>query len=269
MNRDNLIERKLLSRSYDCQDRIEELLATRYSITGDQKPSILFKQPSLDSDKVKSLLHNEVTTTVSRARQINTRAQVKGYIEKTLSNQRKLVNKIRLFRKANSGGSFPVETYLNKFNIPRFEHFITMNNLWQSYMNDLLFPNGNVPAMSVILPKLSSADFHGCLVTVIQSKNTHVVGTRGIVVCDTQHSFIVCVPREADAKEWNESKTEFSPTEIVGGFRAIPKKGTLFGFDVITNDDECIGFTIIGSRFEFRPVDRSGKKFKNHNVDDI
>lgn len=147
-----------------------------------------------------------------------------------------------------------------------------MNKLWQKYAQDLIFQNGNLmQSLSSILPRLTAADFNGCLLTVLQSRNTNVIGTRGIVVWDAQHSFILVVPRNEDSKEWNEEKSRFSPSEMVGGLKVIPKKHTMFGFDIIDprNENDCYGFTIVGSRFEIRSVERSGKKFKNHSVDDI
>lgn len=272
MSKHNTLERKLLARSFSSQERIEELLTTRYSLSGGIKPSILFK-PQDDNTKPKGLLAKETTSTIGKDRKVSTRNEMKAYIKQTLDNQRKLVRKIQAYNKAKTAKSqpFPIDSLLDKYSIPKFEEFANMNNLWQSYMQDLLFTNGQIPVLTPMLPKLAAADYHGCLLTVIQARNTKLVGIRGIVVWDTQHSFILCVPRNQDSKEWNEHQTEFSPSEQVGGFKAISKNGTLFGFDVLSpkDDEECIGFTIIGSRFEFRSVDRSGKKFKSHKVDDI
>lgn len=272
MSKQNALERRLLTRSFDSQEKIEELLSTRYCLSGGIKPSILFK-PQHENVKPTGLLKQETTSTISKERKISTRNDMRLYIKNTLSNQRKLVKKIQNYNrnKNNKSKPFPLDTLLKKYSIPRFEDFSTMNSLWQSYMQDLLFTNGQIPTLTPMLPKLAAADYHGCLLTVIQARNTNLVGIRGIVVWDTQHSFILCVPRNEDAKEWNEDKREYPANEQVGGFKAIPKKGTLFGFDIISpNDDEdCIGFTILGSRFEFRSIDRSGKKFKSHKVDDI
>lgn len=148
-------------------------------------------------------------------------------------------------------------------------------------MNNLLFPASShpqhqqkLPSLTMLLPKLTSADYTGCLLTVLQAKNTQLVGMRGIVVWDTQYLFILCIPRDQDSKEYTESVdnlSELTASTRVGGLKAIPKKGCIFGFDVITDEsnDECLSFNIIGSRFEFRNVDRSSKKFKNHNVNDL
>ncbi|KAK6203271.1 uncharacterized protein RJT21DRAFT_113183 [Scheffersomyces amazonensis] len=282
MNRTNALERHLLTRCYDSQDRIEELLTTRYSLTGDQKPVIHFTQYK-QTDKVKSLLHSEKSSSnneISSTRRVNTRRDLQAYIKTTLNNQKKVIKKIQAYNRKKSSQSrqFPLDKMIKTFNIPQYDEFIGLNNLWQNYMQELLFVNKNktiesIPSLTTILPKLSTADFNGCLLTVIQSKNTNFVGLRGIVVWDAQHSFLICVPSKNDSKEWNESKDKFSPSEMVGGFRLVPKHKSLFAFDVIIPNDEseteCIGFTMIGSRFEFRSVDRSGKKFKGHAVDGI
>ncbi|KAG2732869.1 hypothetical protein G9P44_003859 [Scheffersomyces stipitis] len=295
MDKRNILEKHLLSRCYDSESIIEQLLDTRYSHGGDQKPVIVFKKTFPEKEKQKSILHREISDksqTITKSRKHNARLQLRNYIKQTTSNQKKLVHKIQKHNRECIAKSqqipFPIEAMLKRYRIPRYEDFNNLSHLWQSYMGDLLFSNGTIPTMSVLLPKLSSADYTGCLLTVTQSRNTNMVGTRGIVVVDAQFSFILCVPRSELSKEWNESKESFTPSEMVGGFRMVPKKGTLFSFDVIVpkkisieegnennaadsddHDDECVGFTLIGSRFEFRAVDRAGKKFKSHTVDDI
>lgn len=274
MSKHNVLERRLLSRSFDSHERVEELLTTRYGLSGGLKPSIVFKKQETIV-RPKGLFSKEVSNLITNERKVDTRNEMKSYIKKTLLNQRKLVKKVLVYNKKVKDPKlkpFPISKFLDRYSIPRFEQFSNMSRLWQSYMQDLLFTNGQVPPIQPMLPKLAAADYHGCLLTVLQSKNTTLVGIRGIVVWDTQHSFILCVPRNEDAKEWNQNSNDFSVTDQVGGLKAVPKKGTLFGFDVIVpskDEDECIGFTIIGSRFEFRSTDRLGKKFKSHKVDDL
>lgn len=271
MNRANLLEKHFLSRSYEQADKIEELLENRYSNTGGQKPFLIFLAAAQQPEEVLEHKDPIKEKVLSKARKHRTRSELKQYIQKTTDNQKKVVKKIQSHNRKKTSKAFPIQKMLEHYGIPTIEEFVPLNTLWQSYMQDLLFPNGTVPSLTVILPKLSTADFNGSLLTVVQSKNTNLVGIRGIVVCDTQFSFVICTPRCEDSKQWNEERADFSPLEIVGGLRIIQKRGTLFAFDVLLgkDDEECIGFTIIGSRFEFRAVDRSGKKFKNHNVDDL
>ncbi|EGW30499.1 uncharacterized protein SPAPADRAFT_157605 [Spathaspora passalidarum NRRL Y-27907] len=254
----NELEKHLLTRCYDSQNRIVELLEQRYATNGDQKSSIVFTKS--ESTTTAKLFSND-TPTISRARLQTTRKSLKAYISSTLANQRKLNKRIKQYkRKSHTTSPFPRDKLIEEHRIPQITQFIHMNKLWQKYMQDLLFPNGQIQALPNILPKLSSADFNGCLVKVVQSRNRNCVGMQGIVVWDAQHSFVVCVP---------------GTDEDIGGFKVIPKQHTLFAFDLILpskeeqEEEECIPFTIIGSRFEVRSVDRSGKKFKNHSIDDI
>lgn len=298
-NRGNELERHLLTRCYDKQDRIVELLTTRYALTGDQKPYIIFGQTDTTTPTTKLNLALE-TPTITPHRKQSTRADLKQYIQTTLKNQKKLIKRLQAYtrtHKPSSSKPFPLHRLIVHYNIPQFDNYIPMNTLWQKYMQDLLFPppsTGVNLALANILPKLATADYNGCLISVVQSRNRNCVGMRGIVVWDAQHSFIICVPNGRGAKEWKEGESEgemeVSASEMVGGLRVVPKQHTLFAFDVILpkragkssqdkedvmeedeeeEEEECIGFTILGSRFEFRSVDRSGKKFKNHSVDDI
>lgn len=292
MNRNNLLEKHLLTRCYSSEARIQELLSSRYSLTGEQKPTLILLPTGSETDtKVHSLLHTEqkggADDELRHRRKVNTRTELKEFIQTTLKNQKKVIKKIQAYNretKARSKKPFPVEKLLHHYKIPMFEEFLLLNDLWQKYIQDLLLSGDNkkeFPPPSSVLPKLASADFNGCYMTVIHSRNQKVVGVEGIVVWDTQHAYILCVPRK-DVNRETDSHEPVSPSQMVGGLRIIAKKHTIFAFDVIVpkkeksdksqdaeQGDYCVGFSIVGSRFEFRSVDRSGKKFKNHNVDNI
>lgn len=286
MNRTNEIEKHLLSRSYSSQARAEELLATRYTSHLEPKSSIILL-PAGEFERNQQKEHTVFLTQpspkdsgVSVERKHKTRTELHAYIKTTLNNQRKLTKKIqahqRRVKKGDAVKPFPIERLLDHYSVPKYEEFVGLNHLWQLYIQDLLMVSNALQDATQLLPKLTTADYTGCLLTVIESRTRNLIGTRGIVAWDTQHSFILCVPRNEDSKEWNEHATCFTPSEQVGGFRIISKKGSLFAFDVIlpsktpsSAEEECIGFTISGSRFELRSVDRSSKKFKNHSVDDL
>lgn len=284
------VERHFLSRSYESKKKIEELLENRYSQTGGQKPYLIFGERAEPEEPPAEIRAKDKILT--RKRKHHTRVQLKEYISNTIANQKKLSRKIKQYRRQHTKSSstqnsietstkssnqsfkpFPIEKMLDHYGIPTFEEFLPMNNLWQNYMQELLFPNGQIHGPLMVLPRLSSADYSGCLLTVTHSKNTNLVGLRGIVVCDMQYLFVICCPRGQDLREWNENadSADMSPLELVGGLRVVAKKGSLFSFDVLLpgNDDECMTYTIVGLRMEFRAVDRSGRKFKNHNVDDL
>ncbi|KAI5967503.1 POP4 [Candida theae] len=307
MTSTNELEKRLLTRCYDSNEEILNILSTRYSTDGEQKPTILFKRvkkPTKSNNRKSILLTpSSANDKVPSSRKRSTRNELKQYINATITNQRKLIKKIRGYKRAKQ--PFSVEPMLDQYKVPKFEEYVKMNDMWQSYIQDLLGLNASNKPLntSVMLPKLVNADFNGCLLTVLQSRNQNVVGARGIVVWDCQHSFIMVVPRGNDYKEWTQQvpvdnaglSQKLDPAALVGGLKVIPKQYTLFGFDVllpskrddhkgeemeVDNDanekeeetnssEESIGFTLIGSRFEIRSVERSAKKFKNHSVDDL
>lgn len=280
MNRANHLEKHLLLRCYSSEAQALEVLASRYSATGELPQLALTPTgaPTAAAAAATSLL---AVGAPKATRTPKTRHELKQYIRTTIANQRKLAKKVQRHRSAKR---FPLDRMRARYQIPVFEEFGGIARLWQAYMLELLFPGGAVPSLAMLLPKLASADYTGCLVTVTRARNAHLVGVRGTVVWDAQHLFVVCVPGGAAAKEWTEeaasppasplaaaASAAVSAAAQVGGFRVIPKQGCIFSFDVLLDPehDDCIGFSIIGSRFEFRSVDRSAKKFKNHKVDDI
>ena len=295
MTSTNELEKRLLTRCYDSNEEILNILETRYSTEGEQKPTILFKhvkKPTKNNRKSILLTPSPTDDKIPQSRKRSTRNELKQYISTTITNQRKLIKRVRGYKRNNQ--PYSVEPMLNQYSVPKFEDFIKMNDLWQSYIQDLLGLDETTSLnTSVILPKLVNADFNGCLLTVLQSRNNEVVGARGIVVWDCQHSFIMVVPRGRDYKEWTpkvennaDLAKQLDPAALVGGLKVIPKQYTLFGFDVVlpkkepsqdgemevdneSQEVESIGFTLIGSRFEIRSVERSAKKFKNHAVDDL
>lgn len=271
------LEKHLLSRCFDEPEKIEELLTTRYTITGSQQPSlVLLPTKSDDTDKTKSLLHKEtIRDEQHNQRRINTRLEIREYLQTTKKEQQKLVKKIQEYNKLKQKKPkrlFPLHKLLILHKIPMYEDFLPMYKLWMEYIQNLVFPGvhspeDKIPGKQMILSKLATAEYNGCLIRVLESRNSQLIGLKGIVVYDTQYTFIICVPRDE-----SDSST---PAKQVGGLRFIPKKHSLFTFDVTlpneteAHDDQCLSFTLVGSRIEMRAVDRSTKKFKNHNVEDI
>jgi ribonuclease P protein subunit POP4 len=285
MNRTNHLEKHLLLRCYSSEAQALEVLASRYSASGELPQLVLTPTGAPAAAAAAAATTSLLAVDAPKAtRTPRTRHELKQYIRTTVANQRKLAKKVQRHRSAKR---FPLDRMRARYQIPVFEEFAGIARLWQAYMLELLFPGGAVPSLAMLLPKLASADYTGCLVTVTRARNPHLVGVRGTVVWDAQHLFVICVPAGASAREWTEEpavagatreRTEepadalaVSAAAQVGGLRVIPKQGCIFSFDVLLDPahDDCIGFSIIGSRFEFRSVDRSAKKFKNHKVDDI
>ncbi|SCU86914.1 LADA_0E00980g1_1 [Lachancea dasiensis] len=144
--------------------------------------------------------------------------------------------------------------------LPRYDRFLPMHQeLWVNYARELLNIPANVQSASKLningsnaLVKLSMADYNGCLLTVSKSKNANLCGTAGIVIWDSQKSFII-VRRGT----------------LVDEIKCIPKKATVFTFEIPVNDEEALQYTILGDRFKYRSSDRAGRKFKSRRCDDM
>lgn len=264
MNRELKVEKHLLSRSYDSQRLIEDLLDSRYSTSGQQKPFLVLMPNEPESEK-KSEKPSDLTKNTAvkptQARKAGVRAQLKKYIKSVQANQKRLVHQIQ---RSSNPSEFPLQKHIARYGIPQFHQYIGLHKLWRQYMSDLLFGEQPSPAPTVLLPKLSSADYNGCMLTVLESRNPFLIGSCGIVIYESQHSFIVVV----EAKTAANSEKSVSPNEMVGGLKVLPKRHTLFGFDV-DHEGRKVAFTMIGSRFELRSADRSARKFKSHNVADV
>lgn len=265
MDRDLTLEKHLLSRSYTSEAKILELLENRYSIHGGQRPFLTLTpyeqetKPKQEADadialnrELKPKLHRKTTA----------RKDMRVYLKTTMANQKKAVKKLQQFQRKYPDAPPKVDSLLKQYRIPRYADYLQLNSLWKLYIETLVFGDQKNPNLNMVLPKLSTADYNGSVLTVLESRNPHLVGMSGIVLYDAQHSFILVVPQVTEAE------TTISAAQAVGGMRIIAKRGTMFGFDVPMGD-QTVGFTILGSRFEFRSVDRSAKKFKSHDVGDI
>ncbi|AGO10900.1 AaceriAFR610Wp [[Ashbya] aceris (nom. inval.)] len=141
--------------------------------------------------------------------------------------------------------------------LPRYEQYEPMyTTLWSSYMRELLnLDDGKAkakPTEQAALQKLSMADYNGSLLVVSKSRNANMVGLKGIVIWDAQKSFvIVCKGRLTDT------------------LKLLPKKGSVFTFEVPVEGSEPLQYSIIGDRFNFRSADRAGRKFKSRCCDDL
>lgn len=266
MDADYPVERHLLTRCYTSDDRILEILQTRYA--GSEAAAVPFlalvptsTETPAAGEKNEPHLHQNLDRKPNSSRKLNIRKDMRVYIKKTMSNQKKAVSKLRL--KEKTGENFIISELFHQFKIPLYDQYLALNRLWQNYMHELLFSDLNNPDVNTILPRLSSADYNGCNIKVLEARDCNIVGMEGIVIFDAQHLFIVVVPQK------NKSDRNLSPAERIGGIRLLKKKGTLFGFSVKINQDEYVDFTILGSRFELRAVDRTAKKFKSHKVEDI
>lgn len=271
MDRDLTLEKHLLSHSRTSDADISALLQEKYAVSGQQKPFMpLIPNETPDSEKkpakdpVSSLLKNEAIRP-TRSRAAGVRRQLKKYIKIVQHNQKRLIHEIHLHRSSHSPlDKFPLQQKIVHYDIPRYSQYEKLHFLWNQYMKDLLFGEQTTPSPNTMLPKLSSADYNGCLLTVLESRNPALIGITGIVIYESQHLFIIVVPPMTS----QANGRTVSPNEMVGGLRILPKRHTLFGFSV-DNGDSTVHFTMIGSRFELRSADRAARKFKAHNSGNI
>ncbi|QHS71815.1 RNase P/RNase MRP complex subunit [Saccharomyces paradoxus] len=141
--------------------------------------------------------------------------------------------------------------------LPQYDSFVPMyKELWVNYIRELLNITKNLKTFngSSALLKLSMADYNGALLRVTKSKNKTLIGLQGIVVWDSQKFFIMIIKGN-----------------LIDQIKCIPKKGTVFQFEISISDDDdsALRYSILGDRFKYRSVDRAGRKFKSRRCDDM
>ncbi|KAH3681583.1 hypothetical protein WICPIJ_007457 [Wickerhamomyces pijperi] len=263
------LEASLLSRSHP-KDKVLQLLEQRYAV------NVIPNLPLSPVEYVKSSniteTINDNTSLLTKIRQENnkqnrTREQscakvaFKNFIKSQQYWQRQLKLKIITFKKANNVKNVDQTKFKEYKKLIKFDDFLKSNELWIDYIRDLLQISNTKSLQNVqqCLIRLSSAEYIGCFIRVLKAKNKQLQGKSGIVIYDSKNYFIV--------------------VEKGDKLKLIEKKGTLFSFvvplfdyeneEIDENDDNYAEFTIIGSRFQYRAPDRSGKKFKPKDTDDL
>ncbi|XP_067928534.1 ribonuclease P protein subunit p29-like [Watersipora subatra] len=121
----------------------------------------------------------------------------------------------------------------------KYDNYLQLHHLWLSYMKEVLrfdrstFSTTNKGTREILL----RADYHGCLITVLQSKCPTYVGKSGIVIQDTREVFKII--------------------DTANMVKVIPKKSCIFTFKLGSYEVK-----IYGQNFNYRPMDRVSKKFK-------
>lgn len=144
--------------------------------------------------------------------------------------------------------------------LPHYDKYVPMyRDLWLNYIKEVLNIPSNIKDASklsingnVALLKLSMAEYNGAKLKVTKSKNKNLIGIEGIVIWDSQKSFIMC-----------------KKGTLVDELKIIPKKGTVFEFQIPVTSSESLQYSILGDRFKYRSSDRAGRKFKSRRVDDL
>ncbi|CAN6661932.1 RNases MRP/P 32.9 kDa subunit [Trichomonascus vanleenenianus] len=273
MNRE--IEEQLLLKSHDAE-RVKELLDTRYSLSGDQKPILVLTPttsnratPKSESpapqpaavrpepyDEERKVLPNVERTKKERhiSHSKNVRQGLRKYIAEAKRAQHAMEK--HLHSKNNQGSSSSSSS-----KVPQYDSFLPLHDLWRGYISDLVFGGGGQsPNPLAAAGKMATADYHGALIEVMQARNPSLVGVRGIVVWEGRSSFVVVVGAKSGPLA--------SARERIGGLRIIEKKGVRF-LVTVESAPLKMDFELIGSRLLFRTAERSGRKFKPKGVRDV
>ena len=122
--------------------------------------------------------------------------------------------------------------------LPKYDKFLPMySEFWLNYIKELLgIPERGVEDVNSLTSvgsqatlRLSMADFNGALLGVTKSRNHNMVGIKGIVIWDSQKNFIMV-----------------TKGDLVDEIKCIPKKGTVFNFEVPINERDALLYTILG-----------------------
>ena len=157
--------------------------------------------------------------------------------KKKLKKPKKLTNRQKIIK---SIGEIPNESIT-------YSTFTPMNKLWKEYTAEVL---GNVPKTPThgqtmsLCQKLVKLDYHGCIITVLDSKCSSYVGHTGIVMRETQNTFTIV---NANDKR-----------------KTIPKRNNIFAFKF-----SGMMFKLYGNNFRIRPSLRCSKRFKDKTTTDF
>jgi len=125
----------------------------------------------------------------------------------------------------------------------KYELYKPLHHLWTQYMKELL---GDIPTSnySMIYSKLLKADFHGSVITVVQSKCPSYIGKSGILLKETENTFNIITKNNR--------------------LLIIPKVHSVF-----TIHYDKLLFQIYGDNFKVRSGERISKKFKVKSIVDL
>lgn len=266
------IEKALLNRSHNSQ-KTQELLDNRYSVSGTQKPFLILTltngTSATSTTNANPVPRQKCFPTKPKKQRLSrlnhARTSLSQFIKSAQTAQAKVEAQIRHQKKSKSKAQNITITpeYLIENKVPSYDQYISLHQLWDSYISTLLFTNNSMPATTqhslVLAGKLASADFHGAQLKVISAKNPSMVGLQGIVIWEARTNFVMVVPAKPESTSCREQ---------IGGLRIVEKRGSLFQFTA-SNGTLSMDFDIVGSRFLYRTADRSGRKFKARSVDDL
>lgn len=118
-----------------------------------------------------------------------------------------------------------------------YDDYIFMHDLWKQYIAELIRDATN---NDTILQRIVTADYHGCLIRIVQAKNPSLIGKEGIVIQETKNILIIV----------DKSKNHRC---------SILKKDCLFSTAITIGDKQQTIF-ISGPAISQRPEQRGQKK---------
>ncbi|BBM99736.1 ribonuclease P protein subunit POP4 [Marchantia polymorpha subsp. ruderalis] len=114
-----------------------------------------------------------------------------------------------------------------------YQLFQPLQEMWTTYAKDLLSDCSE----TMMQTRLLTADLHGAVLSVVDSKNSSFAGTRGVMVRETENTFGIVTMNNK--------------------FRVIPKVGSIFRLEM-----ENIKVTLFGNNLGLRSSATKAKKQK-------
>ncbi|KAK6106563.1 hypothetical protein QQG55_24710 [Brugia pahangi] len=146
--------------------------------------------------------------------------------------EKRIKKKIKIHRQ-------PIESFIKRRTVRsdmkslKYSQFEPLYELWCDYFSTLINgSNGQLDA------RMLKADYHGCLLMIVEAANPTQVGICGIVIRETRQTFMLITKQDR--------------------LLTIPKQDTIFQFAL-----EGKIYLLFGNAFRFQPSLRAKKIFKN------
>lgn len=161
------IEQRILEKSHS-PERAKELLETRFSLSGDQKPILVLtpggkttsSTPAPESGPKPDLVKHNGPWKKSRKSKDSRRQSARQGLQQFIRENRDNVS---------------------------YQDFVGLNELWKGYINDLRSGASGV----TMAAKLASADYIGAEIKVVSCRNPSVVGITGICIWDARSCYVL------------------------------------------------------------------------------
>ncbi|XP_035917837.1 ribonuclease P protein subunit p29-like [Anopheles stephensi] len=193
--------------------------------------------------EAKSFMHSLIRPEYQGKSTENHIVRLKYFRAKNQKQPKKPTNKKKLSRKEIKE--------LGLYTLPpdtvKYADALKLHRVWRGYYQTIfpeMQPDVTDPEYDKVIASLLKADYHGAKIQIVRSKQSSVVGMKGIVVLDTKGTFKMV---SKDDK-----------------LRTIPKRDSQF--EVICGDRMV---TIFGKHLSARPAERAVKKLKIFAIPDL